>query len=215
MTTETTQAPVAIEAPPAAQEAPAPLDGGIHAEAQPEAPALPGWAPALGDIPFPEEQLRTGPPDFDATVAAIDTPAAHPSQYVLPDMMGPDGEVTADTVADLRGIQALLYHADLPVTEGNALMACIADEAKRSPGEMDDAAFELQARQTEGQLRQLYGDRYDGLHAKVQELFRGLDAKTNGQFGDFLGDNAHILLKPLPMSRLFQHVERMHLRRRA
>ncbi|WP_394694883.1 hypothetical protein [Pseudoxanthomonas japonensis] len=206
--------PAPAPAPAPALEAP-PVVGETVTASMDTAPAWPEWAP-----PLPEDQgellALKRPPTFEETIAAIDTPAHSPFDYVFPPLLvqDADGMPDGDEMQAIAGVRSMLWHSGLPKVDGDGLMQAIADESHRLGERMDQATFEMHERQSDAALRGIWGDRYDSLRGKLEDLFDELGRKTPGGIEPLLEANWHVLISPLVMNRLLQHVDRLEHRRR-
>lgn len=211
MSTEQEVRPVVEPLVPVATEPAA-----VEASPVPEGPVWPAWAPAMpADIA--EVLPLDRPMSFDETVATIDTPARSPMDYRMPPLQvaSPDGEVTAEELQGISAIRSLMWHGNLPASDGTALMTIIADESKRLGEHMSNADFAIHERESDAALRRVFGERYEPLRAKLEALFDDLGRKApGGTIEPLLEANWHVLISPLVMSRLLQHVERLEHRRR-
>lgn len=171
-------------------------------------PQLPAWAPAV-DLP-PLDPWAAAP---EHSFETADRPAARPEDYQLPALTIGD-EVDDETIAEAAGIRNVLWSAGFPAHEGAALMEFMV-EASRAVSDLDDAAFELQLRETQGTLRQQLGDaEFDRCSKALAGLFADLNQQSGGKLNDYLDDHAHLLVQPLVMSRLLAHAGRLEQRRR-
>lgn len=215
----------AIQNEPAQSDIPAPaLDPnpvkpvfGETATASTEAaaPVWPEWAPPMPDLPVTEQAQPGRPPTFEELTAAIDTPAVHPNDYRLPNLTGGE-EITPEGMLELQGIRSALWHAGMPVAEGNTLLAIMAEEGAHVDHDMSDEAFDLQVKQTERTLKEMLGEQeYTRCHSALSTLLNDINGKTGGKLGDYLGDQAHVILQPRVYARLLQHAGRLELRKRS
>ena len=207
-----------IPAPDASSQgpdAPASDSAAVTVSTEPTAPAWPDWAPPMPDVQQTERLNADRPMDFDEVVGAIDTPAAHPGDYRLPNFTGGE-EITPEAMQEVRGLQSALWHAGLPVDEGNTLMAILAEEGQRIGMEMDDVAFDQQIKATERTFEEMLGrEEYARQRGELSRLLNDLNEKTGGKFGDYLGDQAHVLIQPRVYARLLQHASRLQQRKRS
>lgn len=176
---------------------------------------LPSWAPTPPELPpvNPYEQQDPATLGEAAQIAAMDAPAARPGQYAID--VHPDHAGTPEAIAEVQGLQSLLYAAGMPANEGTGLMQAIAVELKASPEPMADAAFEQMAAQTHALLKGRLGEQeFVRRQEALGRLLTDLDAQSGGRLGDYLEENAHVLLKPLVYSRLLAHAARLDQRKR-
>lgn len=185
---------------------------GNVAEAQ---PTLPDWAPALPDLPPVNPYDQPDPRSMTEAqrIAAMDAPAVRPSEYVID--VHPENAGTPETMAEVRGIQSLLYAAGMPANEGNGLMQAIAVEVRATPSMPSSLEFEQLVRSTEATLTARLGAEELGRRqASLGRLLTDLDSKSGGKLGDYIEEHAHVLMKPLVYSRLLAHAARLDERKR-
>lgn len=175
--------------------------------------ATPDWAPAV-DAPElnrwePTQQLSLDDP------ASFDAPAAHPSQYEIPPLVQGDyDDLDGSVAAEAAGLRNLVFAADMPAHEGNALLE-VAIEASYTTPEMDDLQFEQAAKESHAALREVLGDaEFDRCQKALEKLVSDLDAKSGGKLGDYLDEHAHVLIQPLVLHKLLVHAGRREHRSR-
>ena len=212
--TTASDAPIATTAQDTPQ-APSTADAPIASPIDAAGPALPGWAP-LVDLPMPDRWEPTPQLSLDDP-ASFDAPAAHPSQFVVPPLMqGEIEDVDGSVANDARGIQNLLWAADMVAHEGNALLE-VAVEASYNAPDLDDAQFQQAVRESHGALRELMGAaEFDRCQTALAKLVFELNTKGGGKLADYLDEQAHVLIQPLVLHKLLVHAgRREHRRRRA
>ena len=175
--------------------------------------ATPDWAPAV-DVPElnrwePTQQLSLDDP------ASFDAPAAHPSQYEIPPLVQGDYEdLDGSVAAEAAGLRNLVFAADMPAHEGNALLE-VAIEASYTTPEMDDLQFEQAAKESHTSLRDVMGAaEFERCRKALEKLVGDLDAKSGGKLGDYLDEHAHVLIQPLVLYKLLVHAGRREHRSR-
>lgn len=200
----------AIESAPAAPaSAPAP--------AAPPPPvaltATPAWAPDVNP-PEPNRWEPTQQLSLDVP-ESFDFPAAHPSDFIMPPLVQGDYEDLDGNVAmEARGIQNLLWAADMPAHEGNALLESAVEASYTAP-DMDDLQFQQAVKESHASLREIMGNaEFDRCQAALGKMVAELDAKGGGKLADYLDEHAHVLIQPLVLHKLLVHAGRREHRSR-
>lgn len=187
----------------------------LRATAEPGAgaDALPDWAPPLPQLGEQDPFAAPVTLSEEEKWAAVDAPAARPEDYQVPPVSPEFGEPTAESLAEARGLQSLLYAAAMPKADGEALLVSFADAARRQPDPPGDAEFELTMQQTHQQLRRTMGDtEFERCQAALSKLKDGVAAKLPANkreaFEDYLEQHAHVLANPLVLHKLLVHAGR-------
>lgn len=178
-------------------------------------PAVPEWAPPLPELADKNDLADVDPRSlsFEEQIALYERPAARPTEYQV--VAHPDHQGSPEALAEVQGIQSLLYAANLPANEGSGLMEAIKGEIARNPDSVSDAEFELLIRSTELTLKQQLGEQeYQMRQTKLAGLLSDIDRKTGGKLAEYLEDHAHIIMQPMVYSRLLAHAARLDERRR-
>lgn len=206
----------AIETVP---DAPAPILAAasvISPEQTNPASTLPAWAPPAPTLPDFEDAPPVDPRSLslEEQMLRADAPAARPSDYRI--VSHPDHEASPEALAEIEGLQSLLYSARLPAEEGAGLIEAIKSEMTRNAEPLSDAQFDHLVQSTEYTLkRQLGEDEFTQRQTKLSALMVDINRQTGGKLADYIEAHAHVLLQPLVYSRLLAHAARLDARKRA
>lgn len=176
----------------------------------PETPPNAGDAPSATPVApnaTPEASPYPTPPDLNVPGMEPLPPELLPPASIAGYNLPPPDESPEAVAADVEA-RGWMMQAGLPASIGSF----IAQEIGRMPDPTggDDATFELARASLMSQLERMYGVEATAKKlADVQWLVEHVDRKSGGRLGDYLEQNAGILLNLQVFGQLAAHAERV------